>query len=94
MSQLEWRDRAYEETLEAVLSGLEARRRSDAVYTVRDAEGVLEHLYIHEGHDYGSRGMIQDAVMGATIAAHEQFIQAWKSEAAPVDPIPTDRSRP
>jgi hypothetical protein len=76
---LEWRDRAYEETFESVMTGLEERKRRDPSFEISDAEGVLRHLYIQEGNDDGSRGMLQAAILAATIAAHEQFIDLWKS---------------
>jgi hypothetical protein len=74
LSKLEWRDRAYEEAYEGVLTGLEARRKADPSFTVADAEGTLKHLYIQEGNDWCPRGMLQDAVLAATIAAYEEFI--------------------
>jgi len=87
---MEWRDRVYKETLEAVLAGLEARKRTDPGFTRADAEGTLKHLYIQEGHDYGARGIVQDAATEATIAAHEQFIDIWKA----ADAQAFDRSSP
>lgn len=80
MSSIEWRDRAYEQSLESTLAGLEARRGIDPSFAIGDAEGTLRHLYIQEGNDWCSRGMLQDAVLAAQIAAHEQFIEAWKKE--------------
>ena len=80
MASLEWRDRAYEESLETTLAGLETRRKIDPSFTIEDAEGTLRHLYIQEGNDWSSRGMLQDAILAAEIAAHEQFIEAWKRE--------------
>jgi hypothetical protein len=77
MASLEWRDRAYEESLETTLSGLEGRRRRDPSFAIEDAEGTLRHLYVKEGND---GGMLQDAVLAAQIAAYEQFIEAWKRE--------------
>ncbi len=94
MAAIEWRDRAYEETIEAVLSALETRRRADPAFSLGDAEGVLRHLYVREGNDDGSRGMLRDAVLAATIAAYEQFIGSWKAEGAPGAPGPIDRSVP
>jgi hypothetical protein len=85
LSSLEWRDRAYDETLDGVLNGLEARRKIDPSFSIRDAEGILKHLYIQEGNDWCSRGMLQDAILAATIAAHEQFIESWKTESASSD---------
>jgi hypothetical protein len=78
LAPLPWRDRAYEETLEGVLAGLESRRRVDPGFELADAEGTLKHLYIQEGNDWCSRGLLQDAVLAATIAAYEQFIASWK----------------
>lgn len=80
MSSIEWRDRAYEDSLETTLAGLEARRKADPSFTIADAEGTLRHLYILEGNDWCSRGMLQDAVIAAQIAAHEQFIESWRNE--------------
>jgi hypothetical protein len=80
LSSIEWRDRAYEDSLETTLSGLEARRKADPSFTIADAEGTLRHLYILEGNDWCSRGMLQDAVIAAQIAAHEQFIESWRNE--------------
>jgi hypothetical protein len=80
LSSIEWRDRAYEQSLESTLAGLEARRKIDPSFTIEDAEGTLRHLYIQEGNDWCSRGMLQDAVLAAQIAAHELFIEAWKKE--------------
>jgi hypothetical protein len=82
LSSIEWRDRAYEQSLESTLAGLEARRKIDPSFAIEDAEGTLRHLYIQEGNDWCSRGMLQDAVLAAQIAAHEQFIEAWKKEGA------------
>lgn len=88
----EWRDRAYERTFEAVFAALEARRKADPSFTAGDAAGTLRHLYVQEGSDDGSRGMLQDAVLAATIAAHEQFISIWKAEDAST--VGHDRSTP
>jgi hypothetical protein len=87
-----WRDRAYERTFEAVFAALEARRKADPAFTVGDAAGTLRHLYVKEGNDDGSGGMLQDAVLAATIAAHEQFISIWKAESAST--VGPDRSTP
>jgi hypothetical protein len=91
LASIEWRDKAYQESLEGTLTGLEERRRVDPSYTVEDAEGTLRHLYILEGNDWCSRGMLQDAVIAAQIAAHEQFIEAWKKESTrPSVPSPKE----
>ncbi len=82
MSSIEWRERVYDENFEAVLRALEARRKADPCFGVEDAEGILRALYVQEGNDDGSRGMLNDAVLAAPIAAHEQFISIWKAEAA------------
>jgi hypothetical protein len=89
LASLDWRDRAYDETLEAVLAGLEERRKIDPSFSIDDAEGVLRHLYIQEGNDWSARGLLQDAVLAATIAAYEEYIEAWKARGAP-----SDRSNP
>jgi hypothetical protein len=80
LSSIEWRDRKYEETLESVLAALAAQRKVDPSFTIGDAEGTLRHLYIQEGNDQGARGPLQDAIIEATIAAYEQFIDMWSKE--------------
>jgi hypothetical protein len=79
---LEWRDRAYEETLESVLAVLETRKKSDPSFSLDDAEAVLKHLYIQEGNDQGAHGPLQDATSAAVIAAYEEFINLWKAGGA------------
>jgi hypothetical protein len=80
LSSIEWRDRAYEDSLETTLAGLEARRKIDPSFSITDAEGTLRYLYVQEGNDWCSRGMLQDAILAAQIAAHEQFIESWRNE--------------
>jgi hypothetical protein len=77
---VEWRDVKYEETFEQELRGLRRRRESDPSCTVEDLEGLLRHLYIMDGADWGGRGDVQDTIMAATIAAYEFFIARWKAE--------------
>ena len=76
----EWRDRKYSETFEEELRGLERRRAADTACTIADIEGILKHLYIMDGADWGGRGEVQDTVMAATIAAYEHFVACWKKE--------------
>ena len=79
-TSVEWKDVKYEEIFEQELRGLERRRKSDPRCTAGDIEGVLEHLYIMDGQDWGGRGDVQDIIMAATIAAYEHFIAKWKAE--------------
>jgi hypothetical protein len=83
VSSPEWRDRAYHDAFERTLTGLGARRRVDPSFTVEDAEGVLRNLYVQEGNDWIGRGLLQDAVLEATIAAYEHYIAEWRAENAP-----------
>jgi len=92
LASLEWRDRAYEESLESTLAGLESRREIDPSFTIEDAEGTLRHLYVLEGNDWCSRGMLQDAVIAAQIAAHEQFIETWRKEGTQSVPLQKESS--
>ncbi|MDA8425275.1 MAG: hypothetical protein M0Z80_03985 [Treponema sp.] len=82
MTLLEWREQTYRELFESVLGGLERRKAQDPGFRLADAEGTLEHLYIQDGNDWIGRGEVQDLHLGATIAAYEHFIAAWKSESA------------
>jgi len=75
-----WRDVKYDETFEAEMRGLERRRASDPGFSVADVEGKLRHLRILDGADQGGRGDVQDAILAATLAAHEVFISQWKAE--------------
>ena len=79
-SSVEWKNIKYEEIFEQELRGLRRRRESDPNCTVRDIEGVLQHLYIMDGADGYGRGDVQDITMAATIAAYEHFIAGWKAE--------------
>ena len=79
-SSVEWKDIKYEEIFEQEIRGLERRRKADPRCTVKDIEGVLQHLYIMDGADWYGRGDVQDITMAATIAAHEYFIALWKAE--------------
>jgi hypothetical protein len=74
----QWRDIKYQEVFEQELRGLERRRASDQRLQPEDLEGLLAHLYIMDGADWGGRGELQDIIMAATIAAHEHFIAEWK----------------
>jgi len=77
-SFVEWRDIKYEEVFEQELRGLRRRREADPDCTVGDIEGVLQHLYIMDGQDWGGRGEVQDTIIAATIAAYELFIAEWR----------------
>jgi hypothetical protein len=79
-ASIEWRDVKYKETFEQELRGLRRRRESDPACTIADLEGVLWHLYIMDGADWGGRGDVQDTIMAATIAAYEHFISQWRGE--------------
>ena len=78
-SSVEWRDVKYNEVFEQEVLGLERRRNADPAFTVKDIEGLLEHLYDMDGADWYGRGEVQDIIMAATIAAHEYFIAEWKN---------------
>jgi hypothetical protein len=78
-SSVDWREIKYQEVLEEELRGLERRRASDPSCTHEDLEGVLQHLYVMDGADWGGRGDVQDITMAATIAAYEQCIADLRS---------------
>ncbi|MDR0448509.1 MAG: hypothetical protein LBH07_07555 [Treponema sp.] len=79
-ASVQWREVKYGEIFEEELRGLQRRRNSDPLCTVKDIEGVLQHLYIMDGADWHGRGDVQDITMAATIAAYERFIAEWKAE--------------
>jgi hypothetical protein len=79
-SSVEWRDKKYTEVFEDELRFLQRRRDSDPFCSVKDIEGVLQHIYIMDGADWYGRGDVQDIAMAATIAAYEYFIAKWKAE--------------
>ena len=79
-SSVDWKGIKYEEIFDQEVLGLVRRRKSDPLCTVKDIEGVLQHLYIMDGADWYGRGDVQDITMAATIAAYEHFIAQWKAE--------------
>ena len=85
---VDWKEVKYIEIFEQELRGLVRRTNSDPNCTAKDLEGVLEHLYIMDGADWYGRGVLQDIIMAATIAAYEYFIRQWKSgDAAPQEVV-------
>jgi hypothetical protein len=80
MSFFDYRDQAYQESIDSTLDQLRQRRKIDPSFTIEDAKGVLTHLYVQEGNDWLGRGELQDAKLGAQIAAHEIFIHEWENE--------------
>ena len=80
MSSTAWMGLKYDETFAETLRSLERRRAEDPAFTLEDARGVLKHMYVNDGNDWGGRGELQDIVLKAIIDAHESFIQAWWSE--------------
>ena len=79
-TSVDWKDVKYQEIFEEELRGLVRRRDADPLCTLKDIEGVLQHLYIMDGADWYGRGDVQDITMAATIAAYEHFIAKWKAE--------------
>jgi hypothetical protein len=77
-ASVDWKEKKYEEVFEEELRGLDRRRQADPCCTIKDIEGVLQHLYIMDGADWYGRGDVQDIIMAATIAAYEYFIARWK----------------
>jgi hypothetical protein len=73
-------EEVYERVYNTELSALERRRANDPTCTIADIEGLLNNLYIWDGHYW--RGQVQDADHSATIAAYEHFIAQWKKETA------------
>lgn len=71
-------DEKYAEVYAEELRGLERRMENDRNCTLGDLEGILKHLYIYYGNDWTGRGMLQDTVLSATIAAYEYFIGELK----------------
>jgi hypothetical protein len=76
---VEWLDVKYQEVFEQEIRGLTRRRESEPLCTADDLEGILKHLYIMDGADWGGRGDVQDVIMAATIAAYEHFIAEWRA---------------
>jgi len=81
LSSTDWKDTAYDDTYDKTLVSLERRRADDPAFSLLDAEGVLKHLYVQDGNDWGGRGELQDIVMQATVDAYERFIAEWKTAA-------------
>jgi hypothetical protein len=78
MSSTAWMDSRYDETYAETLRSLERRRAEDPAFTLEDARGVLKHLYVSDGNNWGGRGELQDTILRAVIDAHERFIETWE----------------
>lgn len=76
----DWRGTKYQEILDQELLGLKRRRENDPSCTIESLEGILTHLYIMDGADWGGRGEVQDITVAATIAAYERVIAELKAE--------------
>ncbi len=64
----------YAEVFDEELRGLERRWTHDKACTLDDIRGILNSLYVYSGNDWTGRGQLQNAVLSATVAAHECFI--------------------
>ena len=84
-SSVDWKAVKYEEAFSEELRGLQRRREMDPGFTVKDLEGVLQHLYIKEGQNWEGQGDVQDISIAATIAAYECFISQWKADKTAVN---------
>ena len=76
----EWKEVKYKEVFEQETRGLERRLASDPTCKIGDFEAILRNLYIMDGADQGGRGVLQDIIIAATIAAYEQFIGKLKAK--------------
>jgi hypothetical protein len=79
---VDWKEVKYEIVFEACLRGLERQREIDPCFTPESVQGVLSHLYIQDGNDWGGRGELQDIQIQATIAAYELFLFEWTAGAS------------
>lgn len=79
---IEWQAEKFKTVYEEELRFLERRRAHDSSCTIKDAQGILKNLYIQEGNNQHGRGLVQDIVLSATIAAYEFFIDDWKKESS------------
>ena len=75
-----WQDMLYQKILDEESTGLARRRTADSSCTIDGLEALLSRLYELEGADWLGRGEVQSITLAAQIAAHEQFIAAWKAE--------------
>jgi len=70
----EWQDIKYKEVFDQEIRGLTRRLQSDTGCKITDLEAILKSFYIMDGADHGGRGILQDIIIAATIAAYEHFI--------------------
>lgn len=73
-----WQEKKYREVFDLETRGLVRRLEIEPGCKIEDLEGILNSLYIMDGADQGGRGVLQDIIMSATIAAYEDFIAAMK----------------
>ncbi|MFI3258140.1 MAG: hypothetical protein R3Y36_07585 [Spirochaetales bacterium] len=75
-----WLDNTYRQAFEEETRGIERRRQHDPNLTPEDIQGTLNTLYVQQGNNSDGRGSFADAVLSATIAAYEMYIEKWKNE--------------
>ena len=79
VSTTEWKEKTYDDTYDKTQRSLVRRRADDPSFDLESARGVLKHLYIQDGNDWGGRGELQDIVMKATLDAYEHFLSRWEA---------------
>ncbi|HAE20993.1 MAG TPA: hypothetical protein DCG47_01540 [Spirochaetaceae bacterium] len=80
MVSTDWKDKVYDDIFNETMTNLQRKKAEDLGFSPLGARGILGHLYIQDGNDWGGRGELQDLQLQASIAAHEAFIAAWERE--------------
>jgi hypothetical protein len=78
-SSEDWKEVTYREAFERELRGIERRLETDSSCTVEELDGILKHLYVMIGSDWGGRGEVQNICLEAAIAAYEETIAHMRS---------------
>lgn len=75
-----WQKHKYDTVFEDVCHFVAYQRETDPTFTLAQLEGLLQMAYHRADDDWVGRGIVQDIVLSATVAAYEQCLTAWKTE--------------
>lgn len=75
-----WQKHKYETVFEEVCYFVADQRETDPTFTLERLEELLQMAYQRAGDDWVGRGIVQQIVLSATIAAYEHCLTAWKQE--------------
>ena len=75
-----WKDEVYQQSFENVTRHIKKMKDTDASFTLKELEGMLQAEYVNQGNDWVGRGELYDLRNAATIAAYQMLIAEWEKE--------------